>query len=63
MLHFPVITSPGAHRATTRQLWIIQCLFLSVLHYLFMVFNEDLHHNVLELDIHDGGDGLLLRPH
>lgn len=28
-----------------------------------MVFYEDLHHNVLELDVHDGSHRLLLGPH
>lgn len=32
-------------------------------HYLFMVFYEDLHQNVLELDVHDGSHRLLLGPH
>lgn len=27
-----------------------------------MVLNQDLHHNVLELDVHDGSHGLFLRP-
>lgn len=31
--------------------------------YLFIVFDEDLHHNVLELEIHDGSNSLLLWPH
>lgn len=27
-----------------------------------MVLDEDLYHNVLELDVHDGGHSLLLGP-
>lgn len=36
---------------------------ITSVHYLFMVFYEDLHHNVLELDVHDGSHRLLLGPH
>lgn len=31
--------------------------------YLFMVFNQDFHNNVLELQVHDGCHSLLLWPH
>lgn len=32
-----------------------------ILPYLLVVLDEDLHHDVLELDVHDGCDRLLLR--
>lgn len=31
--------------------------------YLFVFLNEDLHNNILELDVQHGGHSLLLRSH
>lgn len=31
--------------------------------YLLLVLNEDLHHDILELEVHDGGHRVLLWPH